>query len=91
MIVRDYRQIPGGWEVEVEVPGAYNDGSSRFETHRVAGDATLTPDEVCAVLVDTLLEPDPMGRVLGVDLRAWRRERAAGVPTPLANGRRVRA
>ena len=70
MNLRGRRQVAGGWEVQVEVPNAFTDGTSRIDTIFVPSSAVAnkTPEQIRHALQDAL--HDPFDAVGAVDIHA---------------------
>ena len=71
MRVVNLDQAPGGWMVDLEIPNAYTDGTSRFERVFVSRDNVPgnTADELLDAAHDALTN-DPAGQAIGQDVTA---------------------
>ena len=71
MRVANREQTPGGWMVDVEVPNAYTDGTSRFERVFVSRDSA--PGGTAAEVLDAIndaMTNDPAAQAIGQDVTA---------------------
>jgi len=71
MRVANREQVPGGWMVDLEIPGAFTDGTSRFERVFVSRDAA--PNNTAAEVLDAIndaLTNDPAAQAVGQDVTA---------------------
>ena len=71
MRVANREQVPGGWMVDLEIPNAYTDGTSRFERVFVSRDDVPgnTADELLDAAHDALTN-DPAAQAIGQDVTA---------------------
>ena len=69
MRVANREQVPGGWMVDLEIPGAFTDGTSRFERVFVSRDDVPgnTADELLDAAHDALTN-DPAAQAIGQDV-----------------------
>jgi len=67
--ITGYERAPGGWFVNLEIPNAYTDGTSRFERVFVARDDVPgnTADELLDAAHDALTN-DPAAQAIGQDV-----------------------
>jgi len=71
MRVANREQVPGGWMVDLEIPNAFTDGTSRFERVFVSRDDVPgnTADELLDAAHDALAN-DPAAQAIGQDVTA---------------------
>ena len=69
MRVANREQVPGGWMVDLEIPNAFTDGTSRFERVFVSRDDVPgnTADELLDAAHDALTN-DPAAQAIGQDV-----------------------
>lgn len=78
-----FEQAGDGYRVELEIPNAYTDGTSRFEWVFVPALAMAGDMDARAEALLNAATARPVDELRNIDLRQWAAWRAAGVAKPL--------